>query len=717
MKIGPYELVRELGRGGMAQVFLAKKEWPDGSRRSCVVKCPDSSASIDELKLRQFLEEARLSMKMEHDNIVTVFDTGVHEKLPYIVMSYIAGRNLAVVSEAVARTDAWDVEIAVHIVREIAFALSYAHDFSIEDVPQKVVHRDVASKNVMISGTGGVLLMDFGVATSLETRSSGIHIKGTLPYMAPEHYLGKADQRSDVFGLGGIFWELLAGRPFRDGLQGPALIEAVVSGVMQPLARRVPSDVLRVLEGMLEPQAANRIRLRDVLLSLKNYPNQRLAIAALMAQYFGSNVRASGHSAAHFAAPKELMNTMAVVQAGGLSLSQLRDRRAPGEVRKIPANFQPVRVDDTANTDPPEAKVRETGGADGQDAEADTRGAQIAHEAELPSARGNTVSLPRPAGFAGAGAVAEELPPTVWLSSPVEGTSENAQIPTTERSVPIPVPSQRSPQLSVAAQPMPSPRPGSAPPPTTERSVPIPVQVEQSPQLSGAAPPMPRRHARTQMAPSSAKTRRWIPALLLALGGVLVGMMIVLWAESDEVTPELARARGAQPAEVAKEIPKPSPPAPIVVHEVVVASLETSTGMEFPDDSGTTGGAAEALDSDDVGDAMASTSGDPLPAPIPSSKPKKVKKRPVRKVSLVVRRGFVDYAQIKIGSKVYEVPARGSLDIEIKVGTYRVAWRTEPGGAWQSLRHSFSPTMRYHGRLEPSGLSMRSSPLPAGAKP
>ena len=349
MQIGPYKLISELGRGGMAQVWLAHKVWDDGKRRSCVVKLPRRNAVADEGLLRQFLEEARLSILLRHSNIVSVFDAGVHEGLPYLVMNYVAGKDLAQLLRATSRLDAtWDVETAIHVMREVGQGLLYAHELE-----QQIIHRDVASKNVMIDGTGGVLLTDFGVATSLTSLTSRMHVKGTLSYMAPEHYLGQAGPASDVFGLGAIFWEMLAGRRFREGLpEGQELITAVVEGAVEPMKRELPTAVKRVLDGMLEPSASSRISLTEVLHAVEDFPNRRRALREMISLYFGRAGRRTGLSQVHFAASKELVDTFAVAKAAGVSLSEVRKRKPPGQLLDVPQDFEPVQVSRTARMDP-----------------------------------------------------------------------------------------------------------------------------------------------------------------------------------------------------------------------------------------------------------------------------------------------------------------------------------------------------------------------------
>jgi hypothetical protein len=353
MKVGPYTLIEELGRGGMAQVFLAHRVWEDGKRRSCAFKFPRRSAVTDEALLRQFLEEFRLAILLRHNNIVSVFDAGVHEGLPYLVMDYVPGKDLAHIVRTLSRVGVpFDVETAVHVVRELGEALLYAHEFEYQGVPQQIVHRDVASKNVMIDGSGAVLLMDFGVATSLTTQTSRMHVKGTLPNMAPEHYLGQASAISDVFGLGTIFWELLAGRPFRDGLAGPELIAAVVGGVVEPVGRPLPPVVDRVLWGMLEPDAPKRMTLRKVLHALKDFPPRRAELREMMGVHFGRAGRRTGLSQIHYAASKELEDTLAVVKVAGISLTGLQRRRRVGQPDDLPPDFVPEAKEDTGRVDP-----------------------------------------------------------------------------------------------------------------------------------------------------------------------------------------------------------------------------------------------------------------------------------------------------------------------------------------------------------------------------
>jgi len=140
MKIGPYHLISELGSGGMAQVWLAHRVWEDGTRRSVVFKFTRRKGAADEATLRQLVEEGRLSILLSHNNIVSTIDVGIHERVPYLVMEYIPGRDLAQLMLATARTGGgWDVETAVYVVREVAQALKYAHELERDGVHQQII--------------------------------------------------------------------------------------------------------------------------------------------------------------------------------------------------------------------------------------------------------------------------------------------------------------------------------------------------------------------------------------------------------------------------------------------------------------------------------------------------------------------------------------------------------------------------------------------------
>lgn len=191
IKIGEYLLSELLSSGGMGQVWLAHREFEGGGQSAVAIKFPHAAGVLEPRTRESLHDEARLQMRLQHPNIPRVTDMGVHEGLPYFVMDYVAGRSLAqLLSHMRDIATPLRYELVAHIAREIGYALRYAHTFEMNGVWQQIIHRDVAPKNVLVSGQGGVYVVDFGISESIRVQSSRNHIKGTLLYMAPEHALG-----------------------------------------------------------------------------------------------------------------------------------------------------------------------------------------------------------------------------------------------------------------------------------------------------------------------------------------------------------------------------------------------------------------------------------------------------------------------------------------------------------------------------------------------
>ncbi len=209
--VGAYEVVEELGHGGMAALFLGREI---GSERRVALKVMHAEVATDLETQKMFLDEARLSACIRHPNVVHVERIAEHEGTPYLVMEHIPGADLAAVLRARARDRAHlPVPLAVAIAAQIAEGLHAAHESTDElGQPLGIVHRDVSPGNVLIDRAGTVKVIDFGIArarTRLAKTTPG-SVKGKLAYMAPEQLEGKAfDRRVDVFALGVVLWEML----------------------------------------------------------------------------------------------------------------------------------------------------------------------------------------------------------------------------------------------------------------------------------------------------------------------------------------------------------------------------------------------------------------------------------------------------------------------------------------------------------------------------
>ncbi|HTP51783.1 MAG TPA: serine/threonine-protein kinase [Anaeromyxobacteraceae bacterium] len=213
---GTYLLLDRVDVGGMAEVFLARA--PGGG--TCAVKRLLPGLGDDPDFVAMFLEEARLTARLSHPGIVAVHDLGCAGGSYYIAMEYVPGADLgAVLSRLRARGQRMPVAVAAEVAREVALALDYVHRQV--DRPGHllgIVHRDVSPQNVLLSFAGGVKLIDFGIARAVPEDGGGEGtLTGKVSYMSPERARGlPGDRRSDIFALGAVLHEMLAGvRLFR----------------------------------------------------------------------------------------------------------------------------------------------------------------------------------------------------------------------------------------------------------------------------------------------------------------------------------------------------------------------------------------------------------------------------------------------------------------------------------------------------------------------
>src|SRR5579871_6723265 len=245
-EIAQFEIVRRLGAGGMAEVFLAKKQGAEGTYKVLVLKRILPTYGSSRRFRAMFIEEARLAARLNHPNVVQVYefqDFGDDGLL--LAMEYVEGCDLGHLMGAAkgkgAKMSPW---VAAWIVAEAAKGLHYAHEKKDEaGQPLEIVHRDVSPQNILLSFEGAVKIADFGIASArLFAEEQGV-LKGKFGYMSPEQARGETvDRRSDIYALGVVFWEILAGRPIHGGLGGEALLDIVRSGIVEPPSQHA-SDI------------------------------------------------------------------------------------------------------------------------------------------------------------------------------------------------------------------------------------------------------------------------------------------------------------------------------------------------------------------------------------------------------------------------------------------------------------------------------------------
>lgn len=250
----------------MAEVFVAKRLGPHGFAKRVALKRILPQFAVDPEFVGMFINEATLAARLDHANIVQVFDFGQHGESFFIAMELVDGSNVNQLLRGVsARGEAVPLEAALHIVSETAAALAYAHNQRDDNgVPLGIVHRDVSPANLLITRDGHVKLSDFGIAraANYEARTQTGQLRGKLGYMSPEQVLGASlDGRSDVFTLSTILAEMLIAEPlFGKGNDLDVLmrIRDVDLSTLDGTRFRVPQDVRALLREGLAQHAATR---------------------------------------------------------------------------------------------------------------------------------------------------------------------------------------------------------------------------------------------------------------------------------------------------------------------------------------------------------------------------------------------------------------------------------------------------------------------------
>jgi serine/threonine-protein kinase len=243
--LGKYRIGPRVGAGGMAVIHRATSLGAAGFERPVVIKAirPGLASSPD--MVRQFIQEASVGATLVHPSIVQVFDLGEHEGRLFMVLEYVAGKDLAALSFRVRRAQrVLSPELVAFITIDVCKALECAHEHVDDDGKRSpVVHRDISPQNILLSREGHVKLADFGMARALgvaRQTAFGV-IKGKLSYMSPEQSHGaEVDGRSDIFSLGTVVWETLTGKRLFLADSMPETIRRVREGQVPPLSHVAP---------------------------------------------------------------------------------------------------------------------------------------------------------------------------------------------------------------------------------------------------------------------------------------------------------------------------------------------------------------------------------------------------------------------------------------------------------------------------------------------
>lgn len=309
-RFGRYLLLDRIGSGGMAEVFRAVMPGAQGFRQTFVVKRILAERSRASDFVDMFVQEARIGSLLNHPNIVQVFDFGNVGGDYFLAMEYLRGRDVQALMRQLRRQNLMcPVPVAAFIAHEVAACLGYAHDLlGPEGKRLNIVHRDVSPSNIMCLRTGGVKLLDFGIAKAAgentENTEQGL-FKGKLAYVAPERIKNEPlDGRVDIFGLGVVLWEMLAGKRLFRGKSELETLNNVLEMPVPPPSIERP-DVPASLDAVVMKALARNRNVRyptghamaedlEAVLSLSGF-NSRM-LPDLMREAFGSDVSRSQES-------------------------------------------------------------------------------------------------------------------------------------------------------------------------------------------------------------------------------------------------------------------------------------------------------------------------------------------------------------------------------------------------------------------------------------
>jgi|LNFM01.1.fsa_nt_gb tRNA A-37 threonylcarbamoyl transferase component Bud32 len=302
-RLGRYVVRFKVAQGGMGAVYLAQLETQAGFRKWVALKTIDERLATDRNFVKLFLAEARLTAKIDHPNVCTVFDFGEENGTYFLAMEYLAGESLSTLSKRASMGHGVPIPVAAKIIADAARGLHAAHELKLDDgSPANVVHRDVSPQNIFVLYDGVAKVVDFGVAFVGEGRDRAGFLAGKRPYMSPEQLkLETIDRRSDLWSLGVVLWEVTTGqRLFRrdsdesteeailnEAIPGPRVYQAnypreLEAIVMKALARKpeerfqTAAEFARALEQYLANSGA-MVGVDEVRAVMHEYFSERMS--------------------------------------------------------------------------------------------------------------------------------------------------------------------------------------------------------------------------------------------------------------------------------------------------------------------------------------------------------------------------------------------------------------------------------------------------------
>jgi len=307
--VGRYELIHRLGHGGMASVYLGRAIGTAGFERLVAVKVIHPHLANESEFVEMFLDEARIAAKIHHPNVCETLDLGEDDGLFFMVMEYVEGETLSsLIRQLRKREDRLPVPCALQITADACRGLGAAHALEGKDgQPLNLVHRDVSPHNLLVTMDGRVKVVDFGIMKAAGKRSNTLtgQLRGKLTYMSPEQARGEpVDRRSDIYAMGVVLWELLAGARFYRGETESEILAQVSLGRRQNIADYcddLPASVVAILDKSLAESRSDRYEtaddmLKDLRAALRqlldaDQEDPREALSGVMKGFFASRMR------------------------------------------------------------------------------------------------------------------------------------------------------------------------------------------------------------------------------------------------------------------------------------------------------------------------------------------------------------------------------------------------------------------------------------------
>ena len=263
-----YRVTEKIDAGGMAEVYRGVAESAVGGlKKAIAIKRILPSLTKNKKFVSMFLDEARVSMHLQHANVVGVFDIGMADTAYFIVMEYVDGANLKTLLESMRRQGKkLPLAHTIYIMMEVCKGLHYAHELSDPETnaPLGIVHRDISPPNILISKRGEVKLVDFGLAkatSQLESTDPGV-VKGKFSYLSPEAASGKdVDRRADIFAVGILLYEFLTGKRLFYGETDYQTVELVRQAKVPPIQSQ-NAEVQPELEQIIRKALARDVNAR-----------------------------------------------------------------------------------------------------------------------------------------------------------------------------------------------------------------------------------------------------------------------------------------------------------------------------------------------------------------------------------------------------------------------------------------------------------------------